>query len=141
MKSISTSMRTGIGVFIISTLIALPILAQTQPISGKVTDSKGRTITGATVFVKGTSKGTLTDVYGKYSLPAGPSDALIISQMGFTTKEVIVGTKSTIDVTLLLIDDTQLKEIKTVPITADSTSEKDSSLAKIIENKKETNNH
>lgn len=56
---------------------------------------------GVNVFIKGTGAGTTTDVNGEYRLQVPASDAvLIFSFIGYTSKEVVVGSQSTIDVTL-----------------------------------------
>lgn len=72
-----------------------------RTISGTVTDEKGETLIGASVLVKGTSSGTVTDIDGKYSLavPAG-STMLVISYTGFTSKEVELGVSNVLDVAL-----------------------------------------
>ncbi len=76
-------------------LLSLPALAQTNQLSGKVTDSKGAGLPGATVVLKGTTNGTSTDAEGRFTLksvPAGPV-RLTISFVGFTTKEVLLATQ------------------------------------------------
>ena len=60
-------------------------------VSGVVTDENGEPLIGATILVKGTAIGTVTDIDGSYSLnvPSDPSN-LVISYTGFTTHEVPV---------------------------------------------------
>ena len=72
-----------------------------RTISGKVTDSAGEPLIGASVLVKGTSTGTVTDLDGSYSIeiPAG-SVVLVYSYTGYTSQEVAVGTSNVMDVTL-----------------------------------------
>ncbi|MCB4799241.1 SusC/RagA family TonB-linked outer membrane protein [Neotamlana laminarinivorans] len=74
--------------------------AQEKTISGTVIDSYGLPLPGATVLVKGTSTGTSTDFDGKYSLTANVGETIVFSFVGYTTKEVIIATSSTINVTL-----------------------------------------
>jgi TonB-dependent starch-binding outer membrane protein SusC len=64
--------------------------AQTKTITGKVTDSKGEAVPSATVTVKGTSVSTTTGSDGAFRLTSVPASAktLVISSVGFTTKEV-----------------------------------------------------
>ncbi len=71
-----------------------------KKISGTVVDSKGEPIIGATVLVKGTSVGTITDVQGKFTIQAKDNAALITSYVGYTTKEIAVAGKSSINVVL-----------------------------------------
>ena len=75
--------------------------AQAQvPVTGKVTGENGVGLPGVSIAVRGTSKGTVTDADGSFSLTASPSDVLVFSYIGFTSKEVTVGNKSTINVVL-----------------------------------------
>lgn len=67
-------------------------------ITGTIRDATGEGIPGATILVKGTSTGTATDVNGYYSLSA-PSDAvLVISYVGYTTKEVQINGQTSVDI-------------------------------------------
>ena len=74
------------------------IMAQTN-VSGKVTDDNGDPIVGASVIVKGTTAGMVTDLDGKYSLsiPKG-SSTLVFSYVGFDTKEEEIGSRTSIEV-------------------------------------------
>ena len=74
---------------------------QQKSISGKVTDASGATIPGVSVVVKGTTNGTITDNYGKYSLSNIPENSsLVISFVGMRTQEVKIGSQSAINVVL-----------------------------------------
>lgn len=82
-------------------LFAICLHAQTI-ISGKITDAAdGEALIGATVLLKGTSVGALTDIDGTYSLkvPAG-ADILLITYTGYRNQEVKLGTGEVIDVAL-----------------------------------------
>ncbi|NPA35403.1 MAG: TonB-dependent receptor [Chlorobi bacterium] len=71
-------------------------------ITGTVTDKFGDPIPGVSVYIKGTTKGTITGVDGKYSLVvSGPDDVIVFSFIGFTQQEITVGNRRTIDVTLV----------------------------------------
>ena len=61
------------------------------PVSGKITDSKGEPLVGVSVVIKGTSKGAVTDLEGRFQLDAKEGDVLVISFVGFQKKEVTVG--------------------------------------------------
>jgi TonB-linked SusC/RagA family outer membrane protein len=70
-------------------------------IRGKVTSSNGEPLPGATVVVKGTSNGTVTDMEGSYTLRLPEaSGALVISFVGFTSKEVSINNQSIINISL-----------------------------------------
>ncbi|GHT69072.1 SusC/RagA family TonB-linked outer membrane protein [Bacteroidia bacterium] len=71
-----------------------------KTISGNVTDGKGEAIIGASVAVKGTITGTVTDANGNFNLTAGTDAVLLISYLGFKTQEVAVGNQTKIAVTL-----------------------------------------
>ncbi|PTN09524.1 TonB-linked SusC/RagA family outer membrane protein [Mangrovibacterium marinum] len=74
---------------------------QTKTVKGQVTSEKGDLIPGVTVFVKGTSIGTITDTDGKYSLQGVPANGtLVFSFVGMKALEVPVQNLSVIDVTM-----------------------------------------
>lgn len=81
--------------------IAFDVSAQSRRVGGTVIGVDKLPIPGATVMVKGTQTGTITDIDGKYAiqLPVG-SETLVFSFVGLKTKEVSVGQLSTIDVML-----------------------------------------
>ena len=56
----------------------------TITISGTVTDTSGEPVIGAGVQIKGTSTGTVTDLYGKFSLLAGTGATVIVSCIGYS---------------------------------------------------------
>ena len=88
--------------FIMALLVLSVSVALAQrTVSGKITDSKGETIIGANIQVKGTALGTVTDVDGSYNIqvPEGAS-ALAISYTGFQPQEVPIGISNTIDIVL-----------------------------------------
>lgn len=68
-------------------------------VSGVVTDaSTGEALIGASVFVKGTSVGTITDIDGSYSIEAGAADVLVFSFVGYEEIEEVVGNRTTVDI-------------------------------------------
>ena len=64
------------------------VQAQTQKITGTVVDAMGEPIVGANIRVKGTSRGTITDLDGKFSLDATAGETLEVSFVGYTTQTV-----------------------------------------------------
>ena len=76
--------------------------AQNRSISGTVLDATlGDPVPGATVLIKGTTRGTATDLDGKFTLPLQAGDqVLVISFVGYLTQEVEIGNQSTITVSL-----------------------------------------
>ncbi|MFY0686747.1 MAG: TonB-dependent receptor [Cyclobacteriaceae bacterium] len=82
-------------------------------VSGTITDEMGEPMPGATVLVKGTSNGTITDIDGQYTLVAPDDGTLVISFVGYASQEVAINGQSTINVSLDL-DASQLDEIVVV---------------------------
>ncbi|MDR3184406.1 MAG: SusC/RagA family TonB-linked outer membrane protein, partial [Prevotellaceae bacterium] len=76
--------------------------AQTVAVSGTVVDDNNEPLLGATVAVKGTATGVMTDINGNYSINV-PSDAtLVFSFIGFTDREEPVNGRTRINVTLIM---------------------------------------
>ncbi|MEM7370249.1 MAG: TonB-dependent receptor [Bacteroidota bacterium] len=92
-----------------------PNLGEPDPlestIEGTITDEAGQPLAGATVTAKGTTRGTLSNNSGKYSLtvPDGVN-SMIFSYIGYQTQEVEINGRTTINVTMLE-DITSLDEV------------------------------
>ena len=78
---------------------------QAKKVTGKITDATGEPIIGASVLVKGTGTGTVTDIDGKFTVDAAVGSTLVISFVGYTTNEIKVGTANAYNI--VLQDDTQ----------------------------------
>ncbi len=91
------------------------LFAQTRTITGTVTDeSTSESMPGATIMVKGTTKGTTTDMDGNFSLLLNANETtLVVSFVGYETKEVSVGTSAIINVALVP-SKTSLQEVVVV---------------------------
>jgi TonB-linked SusC/RagA family outer membrane protein len=76
-----------------------PLLLQ-QQISGKVIDHNGIPIPGVTVTLKGTSRGTLTNLDGQYSVTASENAILVFSFVGYKTVEIPLENHAEINVQL-----------------------------------------
>ncbi|QRR04200.1 SusC/RagA family TonB-linked outer membrane protein [Dyadobacter sandarakinus] len=74
--------------------------AQDVNVSGTVKDSKGGGVPGVTITVKGSTRGTNTDVDGKYQIAVPANTTLSFSAIGFVSQDVSVGNKSVVDVTM-----------------------------------------
>ncbi len=74
--------------------------AQDLTVKGKVTDDGGEAIPGVSVTVKGTQRGTITNVDGTYSVNAAGNATLVFSFLGYVSQEVPVNNRSTINVSL-----------------------------------------
>lgn len=89
-------------IWIISLLfVSTQLLAQNVNVSGRITDaSTSETLVGVTIAIKGTSKGTISDFDGNYSLET-PSDAILVFKyLGYETQEVSVKNRTTINVAM-----------------------------------------
>lgn len=74
---------------------------QTKEIKGSVRSEDGETLVGATVMVKGTTEGTVTDIDGNYKLLVPSENSiLVISFIGFTSLEIPLDGQSNLDITL-----------------------------------------
>ena len=82
-------------------------------IKGKVVDSTGFALPGATVKIKGTQKVTLTDQPGAFAIDANPGDVLVVSYTGYITKEIKITNDAFITVTLR-DNNTALQEVVVV---------------------------
>lgn len=81
-------------------------------VSGKVLSGEDNSpIPGVNILVKGTSNGTITDADGNFSLSSvSSSDVLVFSFVGFTSQEVSINGRTSIEV-VLVTDATQLSEV------------------------------
>lgn len=69
---------------------------KTLTVKGCVTDENGEPIIGANVIVKGTGRGTITDIDGKYVLKVAPGETLVFSFVGMENKEIKVKSSQTV---------------------------------------------
>ncbi|MBU2887955.1 TonB-dependent receptor [Gilvimarinus agarilyticus] len=75
--------------------------AQDTTVKGQVKDETGETLPGVSILIKGTTKGTVTDLDGNYSITVSDQNAVLsFSFIGYITQEVAVGSRSTVDVSL-----------------------------------------
>lgn len=82
-------------------------------ITGVVNDENGSPLPGASVVVKGTSDGAVTDFDGNYSISADANATLIFSYVGYSTQEISVDGRSTVNIGLE-VDASQLDEVVVV---------------------------
>ena len=83
-------------------------------VTGKVTDEKGEGIPGVNIILKGTDKGTSTDVSGAFQLVVPDGNAtLVISFLGYKKQEVRVGSRTSLTIQLEP-DQSQLEEVVVV---------------------------
>lgn len=91
----------------VSTLLALCLLTFSveavaqQRVSGKITDkATGEPLVGVSVAVKGTSKGVITNVDGKYTVEVAPDATLLLGYLGYKDLSVDVDGRSVVNATM-----------------------------------------
>ena len=90
-----------------SPVSSVPGIQQNQKaIAGIIKDVNGEPIIGANVVEKGTTNGTVTDIEGRFSLNVAPSATLVVSYIGYTTSEIVVGNKT--DLAISLKEDSEM---------------------------------
>ncbi len=82
-------------------------------VTGRVVDSAGEPLIGATIMVEGTKEGAVTDIDGNFTINTTSKAKLVISYVGYTTQTVLVGDKTTIDVTLKEVANTMNEVVVT----------------------------
>ncbi len=83
-------------------LLATSLLfAQQQKISGTIRSAADQLpLIGATVLVKNTERGVVSDINGSYSISAAPADTLEFSYLGFASQYILVGNQTIINISL-----------------------------------------
>lgn len=89
-----------------------PISVDTQ-ITGRVTDQKGNPLPGATILVKGSTTGTVTDIEGRFSLDIPEGAVLVVSFIGFESTEIASASRSFFEI-ILREDASALSEVVVV---------------------------
>ena len=92
-------MKEILSILFLSLICLGPLRAQV-PIKGTVVDDQNIPLPGASVLVKNTFRGTMTDIDGTYTLSALPTDTLVFSMVGTVSQEIVVGNRTVIDVML-----------------------------------------
>ena len=88
---------TGIA-FLLFFFVSISAIAQEIVIKGKVIETNGNPIIGASVVIKGTTTAVLSDANGNYSIKVPDANAvLVVNYVGYTSQEIPVGSQTTID--------------------------------------------
>jgi len=81
--------------------VSASLFGQTIRVTGTVTDATDRrTLPGASIMVRGTTQGTVTDVNGRYEISVAPTAVLVFSFIGMEPQEIAVDGRTTINVVL-----------------------------------------
>ena len=93
-------LRTVLILFMFQ-LFVMSAAAQPVTITGTITDEAGETIIGANIIIKGTTIGTITDINGIFNIEVDdPSVTLVISFVGYSTREIVVAERADWSITL-----------------------------------------
>ena len=79
---------TRLLMVMLTLFVATIMQAQQITCKGNIADVRGEPIIGASVVVKGTSQGTVSDLDGNFTIQANPNTTLVVSYIGYVTQEV-----------------------------------------------------
>jgi len=85
---------------VILSVFSLSLYAQNVTVKGHVLDERGQGMPGATVRIKGATRGTATDINGLYQISAPKNATLEITSVGYITQAIVIDGRTTINVTL-----------------------------------------
>ena len=116
MKGKQRTLLNSIGklaLLLLFSLLSTALSAQNKKISGKVIDEKHQPVLGASVVVKGTTKGTTTDFDGNFTIEVPAKATLSVSFIGYHTQNVAVGNQNQLTI-VLKEEQEQLDEVVVV---------------------------
>ena len=116
MKGKQRTLLNSIGklaLLLLFSLLSTALSAQNKNISGKVIDEKHQPVLGASVVVKGTTKGTTTDFDGNFTIDVPAKATLSVSFIGYHTQNVAVGNQNQLTI-VLKEEQEQLDEVVVV---------------------------
>ena len=70
--------------------------SQTIKVTGQVVDKDGEPLIGATVQLKGTQSGVITDIDGNFTIDAPANGTLVVSYVGFKDREIAINGRAII---------------------------------------------
>lgn len=115
--------------FLLIFLTVFSAFAQDRRVTGVVSDPAGTGIPGATILIKGTQLGSNTDAEGRFAMNVrSDKDVLVISFVGYKTKEITVGNQTVLDVKME-DDVAALEEVVVTGYTTDKRRETSGSVA------------
>lgn len=102
-------------------------LQESKKVTGSIADENGDPLPGATIVVKGTTRGVITDVNGSFSIDVEPGDILIFAFVGKETQEIPIGQRVLFNVVLT----DKSAELEDVTVVAFAKQKKESVIASI----------
>ncbi len=131
MKWRSLSLPKFSCLFFVSLFLSQSIFGQNINLSGAVRDATGRGIENASINVKGTSRGTITNADGAFSLSVPSSrSVLLITSVGYAPVEIRVGNQITLDIQMKPLDES-MTDIVIVGYTQQSKAKTTAAISKI----------
>lgn len=106
-KTIGTVFQRACAI-VLCMLASMGVYAQNKQVTGNVYDEKNETVIGASVVLKGTTIGTVTDFDGHFELEVPANATLVITSIGFKTQEIPVAGRTGLKI--IMKEDTQLLE-------------------------------
>ena len=83
-------MRKKINILLFLFFLGIGSLFAQVRVTGSVVDEEGEPVIGASIQIKGTGLGTVTDIDGNFALTASAEATLVISYVGMVTEEAAV---------------------------------------------------
>jgi TonB-linked SusC/RagA family outer membrane protein len=99
-KIFLTAWKNKIAFLLFILCAGMQTTTKAQAVHGTVTDDAGKPLQAASILVKNTSKGTTTDKAGMFMISASPGEVLVISSLGYITKEVTLNDEKNVTITL-----------------------------------------
>ena len=99
MRNTNLKFRLSVFLFLL-TYLSIGLSAQDITIRGKVQDANHEPVIGASILVKGTTNGTITDLDGNYTLQASANATLVVTYVGYQTEQIAVDGRKQINIAL-----------------------------------------
>jgi TonB-linked SusC/RagA family outer membrane protein len=99
-KIFLTARKNKIALLLFILCVGMQTTTRAQSVHGTVTDDAGKPLQAASVLLKNTSQGTTTDKSGMFTISASPGEVLVISSLGYTTKEITLNDEKNVTITL-----------------------------------------
>ena len=93
-------MKKNLYLFMLLLFVTGSVFAQTMTVSGTVTTEDGHSLPGVSILIKGTTRGTTTDLQGKYSIAVKKGAVLQFSYIGFDSQAFTIGKSTIINVVM-----------------------------------------
>lgn len=107
--------------------LSVSVFAQNRSLEGVVLDNNNESLPGASIVVKGTTRGVTTDLDGVFKIDVKDTDIIVVSFIGMITQEIPVKNKSSLTINL----QPQTSQLDEVTVVAYGTQKKESVIGAI----------